>query len=151
MPPQPNLLSQAHDALERRFVPPLPPSTYIAGAKLSVNIIIAIVFLILITILSLACICCICIRRSKSKRRARSLAKEAAESKALPPKINRRNARFFGPGIVKDEELEMANFIGQKFGKGEVRKPERVRGGWREVLRRDSRSAAPARDGLRFW
>lgn len=73
------------------------------------------------------------------------------ESKALPPKINRRNARFFGPGIVKDEELEMANFIGQKFGKGEVRKPERVRGGWREVLRSDSRYAAPARDGLRFW
>jgi hypothetical protein len=145
MPPQPSLLTQAHDALERRFVPPLPPSTYIAGAKLSVNIIVAIVFLILITILSLACICCICIRRSKSKKRARRLAKEAAESKALPPKINARNARFFGPGIVKDEELEMASFIGQEFGKGEVRKPGRVRGGWREVLRSESKSAAPAR------
>lgn len=147
MPPQPNLLAQAHAALERRFVPPLPPSTYVAGAKLGVNIIIAIVFLVLITILSLACICCICIRRSKSKRRARRLAKEAAESKALPPKINKRNARWYAPGLVKDEEMEMASFIGQR--KDVVEKPERVRGGWKDVFRGVPVPARSATAGFR--
>jgi hypothetical protein len=150
MPPQPNLLTQTRVALPRRFVPPLPPSTYIAGAKLSVNIVIAIVFLVLITVLSLACICCICIRRSKSKRRARKLAKEAAESKALPPKINRWNAKFYAPGLHKEvEQFEMGSFIGQS--KEEVRKPENIRGGWRELLRSAPRRSEPRRDGLRFW
>ncbi|KAE9371677.1 hypothetical protein N431DRAFT_426317 [Stipitochalara longipes BDJ] len=138
MAPNPTLLFAEAQSLTRRFVP-VPPSTYIAGAKLSVKLIIAIVFIILISILSVACLCCICIRRAKSKRRARRLAKEAAESKALPPKINRRNARFFGPGIVKDEEVEMASFLGQDVGRQEVRQPNRVRGGWREVMRAVSR------------
>jgi hypothetical protein len=134
MAPNPNLLAEA---LQRRFVPPLPPSTYIAGAKLSVKLVIAIILLVILTILSLVCTCCICIRRSKSKRRARRLAKEAAESKALPPKINKRNARFYAPGLCrKDEDVEMNAFLGQR----EVRKPERVSGGWRDVMRGVSRN-----------
>jgi hypothetical protein len=120
--------------VERRVVPPLPPSTYVAGAKLSINLITAIIFFVLVTIILLACLCCICIRRSKSKRRARRLAKEAAESKALPPRINKRNAKFFAPGLQKDvEKFEMDGFLGQR--REDVKKPERARGGWRDVMR----------------
>jgi hypothetical protein len=43
------------------------------------------------------------------------LAKEAAENKQLKPRINKRNARFFGPGM---EDIEL--------GKMEVKKPERT-------------------------
>jgi hypothetical protein len=146
MPPALNLLSE----LDRRY---LPPSTYIAGAKLSVKLIIAIVFIILITVLSLACICCICIRRAKSRRRARRLAKLAAENKALPPRINKRNAKFFAPGLYKAEEFEMDSFLGQR--REDVKKPERVRGGWREVMRGVTKSepkpAGSARDGSSFF
>ena len=130
-------------SLAPRFA--LPPSTYISGAKLSLKLILAIIFLVLITILSLACLCYICIRRRKARRHARRLAREAAESKALPPRINRRNARWFGPGIVReeqmrrDEEVEMERFIGQGEVEMEVRMPGRVRGGWREVMRAVSR------------
>jgi hypothetical protein len=149
MPPLVALLGE----IERRFVPPLPPSTYIAGAKLSVKLIIAIVFLIFITILSVVCICCICIRRAKSKRRAARLAKLAVENKALPPKINKRNAKFFAPGLYKEvEQFEMDSFLGQR--REEVKRPERVRGGWREVMRGVTRSetkpATPVRGGWRF-
>lgn len=62
------------------------------------------------------------------------MAKEPAKSRALPPKINKRNARSYGPGMHKDvEQFEMGSFTGQR--NEEVRKPERVRGGWKEVVR----------------
>ena len=74
----------------------------------------------------------------------------------MKPRINRRNARFFGPGmdLDKGEEVEMGSFIGQNGGSGgEVRRPGRIKGGWREVMRVVTRSekASDKRGRLRAW
>ena len=157
--PHTNPLAVALPHLTKRIIP-LPPSTYIHGAKLSIEVIIAIVFLILISLLTIILICCICMKRRKMKRRANQRAKEAAESKQLKPRINGRNAKFFAPGLVVERErdresdyqmgwervrgmrrkdVEMGSFIGQggegSQVEGEVKRPERIWGKWKGVLR----------------
>jgi hypothetical protein len=112
---------------------PIPHQTYVAGAQISVKLAIAIIVLIFVVIAFSVCLCCICFRRSRNRRLTRRFAREAAVSKALPPKINRANAKFYGPGMgVGVEEVEMGSFVGQEGG---VRRPERVWVRWREVLR----------------
>jgi hypothetical protein len=126
-------------ALLKRILP-IPPSTYVHGATISVKIAIALVVMVLATLLTMMLICCVCIKRSRRKSRAKRLAKEREESRALPAKINHRNARFYGPGIDKDlatvEDLEMGSFIDQK---DEMQAPERAWVRWKEVLRGEVR------------
>jgi hypothetical protein len=107
---------------------PVPHSTYVHGTAISVKLAIAIVILIVVVVIFSACLCCICVRRSKTRKMARKLEL----SKALPPKINRASAKFYGPGI-RVEEVEMGSFVGQD--KGEVRMPERVWVRWKDALR----------------
>ncbi|KAE8443427.1 hypothetical protein EG329_001909 [Mollisiaceae sp. DMI_Dod_QoI] len=149
-------LSTIPEQVARRFVP-VPPSTYVSAAKLSTKAILLIVILILVTLILSTCTCYICIKRRRSRARARRLAKQSAESRQLKPRINKRNARFFAPGLVmdkiererlreeretekawagKEEEYEMWKFgaVGGVHVE-EVKRPEKAKGGWKEVLR----------------
>lgn len=151
MAPQIMNLLRSH-ALIPRFVP-IPPSTYIHAAKLSAKLIVAIVLLVLVSILTITLLCCCCIKRRRRRARARRLAKEAAESKQLKPRINRRNARFFAPGLVLERErqsqrgvdVEMGTWVGESerrssSGRGrEVKMPERAWVRCKEVLRGEVR------------
>jgi len=123
---------------------PIPPSTYVKGATISTKLAIALVILVLVALLTMMLVCCICVKRSRRRSRTKKLAKEREESRALPAKINSKNARFYGPGIDKDlrsvEEVEMGSFIGSDLGKEEVKAPERAWVKWKEVLRGEVRS-----------
>jgi len=134
MPP---LLTTPTRLLKR--ILPIPPSTYVHGAAISVKLAIALLILVLVSILTMTLVCCICVKRSRRRSRARRLAKQAEENRALPPKINRGNAKFYGPGI-RVEEVEMGSFIGaEDLGKEEVKAPERAWVRWKQVLRGEVR------------
>jgi hypothetical protein len=100
------LLSSTTQArpLEPRVVP-LPPSTYVHGAKIATKIIILLVIILTVTTIVAVLTCYCCCKRRKARARKRRLDEERAESKQLRPRINGRNAKFFGPGLV-DVELE---------------------------------------------
>ncbi|KUJ06876.1 uncharacterized protein LY89DRAFT_743512 [Mollisia scopiformis] len=139
-------------SLTRRYV---PPETYVAAAKLSAKAIILIVIFVLVSVILSTCTCYICIKRRRSRARARRLAREREQSKQLKPRINKRNARFFAPGLVMDKierdrlrdmrETEKAwagkedQYEMWKMNSGvhveELKRPETAKGGWREVLR----------------
>jgi hypothetical protein len=126
MPPSTNQLK----ALDVRILP-VPHSTHARGAQISVKLAIAILVLIVVFVAFCLALCYFCVRRRRNARRVAMLVQEGRESKALKPKINRANAKFYGPGMgIGVEEVEMAGFVGE-----EVRRPERVRGKWREVMR----------------
>jgi hypothetical protein len=128
----------------------VPPSMYVDGAKLSAKIIILIVIFTLVTVLLSTCTCYICCKRSRAKSRRKRLAREAAESKTLKPRINKRNAKFFAPGLhrqsydsrgsssLRGSSIELPKY-GSWMKTEEVKRPERthldLRGTWRKIMR----------------
>jgi len=90
--------------VEPRVVP-LPPSTYVHGAKIATKIIILLVITLTVSTIVAVLACYCCCKRRKARARKRRLDKERAGSKQLRPRINGRNAKFFAPGLV-DVELE---------------------------------------------
>jgi hypothetical protein len=86
----------------------------------------------------------ICYRRCLYRALARRIASknQGFESRALPPRINGRNARFFGPGLVRGGEgdlemgwdsrdVEMKMLVEEKHKFRGIVMPGKVYGGWR--------------------
>jgi len=90
-------------------VVPLPPSTYVHGARIATRTIIILVVTLTVFTIAAALGCYCCCRRRKSRARRRRLERERAESRQLKPRINGRNARFFAPGM-KDVDVEMKDW-----------------------------------------
>ncbi|KAH6722900.1 hypothetical protein BKA61DRAFT_663633 [Leptodontidium sp. MPI-SDFR-AT-0119] len=107
--------------LKPRYV---PPSVYIHGAKLSAKIIALITILVIVTVFFSSCLCYICIKRRRIRKRRLERERERADNRQLKPRINRRNARFFAPGLVREGEGIGGN--GGNGGNGR---------GWKEGLR----------------
>jgi hypothetical protein len=104
-------------------VVPLPPSTYVHGAKIATKLIIILVVTLSIVTIAAALACYCCCKRRKSRARRRRLEKERAESKQLKPRINGRNARFFAPGMV---DVELKDWKSPSVEVNEIRRPGRA-------------------------
>jgi hypothetical protein len=104
-------------------VVPLPPSTYVHGAKIATKLIIILVVALTVVTFAAVLACYCCCKRRKSRARRRRLEKERAESKQLKPKINGRNARFFAPGMV---DVELKKWKSPNVEVSEVRRPGRA-------------------------
>lgn len=104
-------------------VVPLPPSTYVHGAKIATKIIVILVVTLSFFTIAAALLCYCCCKRRKSRARRRRLEKERAESKQLKPRINGRNARFFAPGMV---DVELKGWKSPNVEVNEIRRPGRA-------------------------
>ena len=105
--------------LKPRFVP-IPPSTYVHGAKIATKLIILIVITVTVATMFAALACYCCCKRRKTRARKRRLEKERRESKQLRPRINGRNAKFFAPGLV---DVELDKWKRPHVEVNEVRRP----------------------------
>ncbi|KAH9213537.1 hypothetical protein DL95DRAFT_462851 [Leptodontidium sp. 2 PMI_412] len=101
--------------LKPRYV---PPSVYIHGAKLSAKLIALITILVIVTVFFSSCLCYICIKRRRIRKRRLERERERAENRQLKPRINRMNARFFAPGLVREGEGEGIGGNGRGWKEG---------------------------------